>query len=67
MTFSATSAGLLADPHNPADVAEKVIYMLDHPEDALKMGANARKDVLNRFDIDKLINHNISYYKSLLA
>ncbi len=59
--------GLLADPHNPKDVAEKVIYMLDHPEEALNMGANARKDVLNRFDIDKLINHNISHYKSLLA
>ena len=59
--------GLLANPHDPKDVAEKVIYMLDNPNEAKQMGANARKDVLHRFDIDKLINHNISHYKSLLA
>jgi glycosyltransferase involved in cell wall biosynthesis len=58
--------GLLCDPLNPSDIAEKVIYMLKNPEDAFQMGKNARKDVLSRFDTRKIIEQNMDFYKALL-
>lgn len=57
--------GLLADPYAPEDIAEKIIYMLSHKNEALEMGAAARKDILQRFDIEKCIDQNIAFYEKL--
>ncbi|MGJ8666517.1 MAG: glycosyltransferase family 4 protein [Patiriisocius sp.] len=57
--------GLLCDPHNPEDIAAKVIKMLKNKEDAITMGKNAREDVLSRFDIFGLVEKNIKFYQSL--
>lgn len=58
--------GLLCNPHEPADIAEKVIFMLKNKEKAKEMGRNARLDILKRFNLNFLVEKNIEFYKSLL-
>lgn len=58
--------GLLCDPYSPKSIAEKIIYYFDHEEDAITMGQNARQDVVARFNVDKLVDENISFYKSCI-
>ncbi len=58
--------GLLCNPHNPDDIAEKVIWMLQNKEVAQKMGLAAREDVLQRFNIEKLVNENIAFYQNCI-
>lgn len=59
--------GLLCNPHSPEDIAKKVIWMLKHKKEALRMGENARQDVLRRFELNLIIHRNIKFYKSLLV
>ena len=59
--------GLLANPYNPKDIAEKIIFGLKNPDKMQNMGENARKDVLSRFDSDTLIEKNISFYQNCIA
>ena len=47
-------------------IADNIIYMLKHPNEALKMGVKARLDVLNRFNVGTLIDQNIDFYKSVI-
>lgn len=65
-TIKDYETGLLVDPHNPKDIAEKIIWFLEHPEKALEIGKNARKFVLRKFDIDKIALQNKAYFESLL-
>jgi glycosyltransferase involved in cell wall biosynthesis len=57
---------LMCDPLKPDDIAEKVIYMLKHPEEAMKMGARAREFVLQNFSLDIIGKKNIELYQSLM-
>lgn len=57
--------GLLCDPHNPTDIAEKIIWMLENKEEAIKRGKAAREDILKRFDISILIEKNIAFYANI--
>jgi glycosyltransferase involved in cell wall biosynthesis len=43
------ATGLLAPPSDPAAMARCVIWLLDHPEEARRMGAQARQRVLSLF------------------
>lgn len=58
--------GLLCNPLDPSDIAEKIIAMLKNPKEAEQMGINARKDILERFETEKIIYQNIDFYRSLL-
>lgn len=58
--------GLLVNPFDPNDIAEKIKYALLNPEKSLQMGRNAREMIINNFDICKIVLQNIDFYKSLL-
>ena len=58
--------GLLCDPYDPQAIADKIMYMLDHPDEANEMGKSARRDVLERFSIDQLVDENVEFYRSCL-
>ena len=60
------TTGLLCDPLDPSDIAEKVIEMLDHPKEAQAMGKQAREDVLTHFNPERIIGQNIDFYRSLI-
>ena len=49
--------GLLFQAGNIRELARAITYMLMHPEDAEKMGCNARKLVEEKFYIDKVVTH----------
>ena len=58
--------GLLCNPFDPNDIAQKIIYMFENPQEAQQMGSNAREDILKRFNPDKIIEQNIKFYESVL-
>jgi len=57
--------GLLCDPYNPSDIAKQIKWVFKNPEAAKKMGFNARNSVLERFNIDLIVEKNISFYSRI--
>jgi glycosyltransferase involved in cell wall biosynthesis len=58
--------GLLIEPKNPVQIAEKIMWLIDNPKEARRMGENGRKIVEEKFDMRKRIEKIISIYKMLL-
>lgn len=58
--------GLLVDPYSPKDIADKIIHILQNPEGAFSRANEARKDILNRFNPNNIIQQNEDFYKSLI-
>jgi glycosyltransferase involved in cell wall biosynthesis len=46
--------GFLIPPRCPDVLAEKVLWLLDHPETARKMGSLGRQEVENNFGLDRM-------------
>ena len=59
-------SGLIADPRNPEDLAQKICLILDDPALALKLGSAARKRAKEYFDMSVLTRKNIQFYHSIL-
>lgn len=57
--------GLLCDPKDPGDIAEKILWCLNHPNEAQQMGILARQKVLERYDHQVIVKQNINFYKEL--
>ena len=58
--------GLLANPHDPNSIAEKVITLLKDADLRRKMGSAARKVAVERYSLDKLVERNLQYYRRLI-
>ena len=58
--------GLLCNPHQPEDIANKIVYLLSNPELSLQFGKKARTSVLERFEITNLVVQNIAYYRKIV-
>lgn len=57
-------SGLLVDPFNTSELAEKVIYLLNHPTERMQMGARARNRVLTAYNetiIGELMEKNYNF------
>jgi glycosyltransferase involved in cell wall biosynthesis len=61
------STGLLAEPADPTALARAVIWMLDHPEAAAKMGAQGRDRVRSFFGPDVMCAALDTLYCDLLG
>jgi glycosyltransferase involved in cell wall biosynthesis len=59
--------GLLAPPDNPQALAEKIRWLLEHPEDRTKMARNARAKVEQRFTWDNNADSYAALFSRLLA
>ena len=57
--------GLLCDPFDPADIAEKIKYMLQHPQAAAAMGERARRKILANYELENLAAQNLSFFRQL--
>jgi glycosyltransferase involved in cell wall biosynthesis len=53
-------AGVYARPGDPADLAQKVLYLRDHPEVAERYGRNARRLAEQEFSRDELAERALS-------
>ncbi|HUT04557.1 MAG TPA: glycosyltransferase family 4 protein [bacterium] len=59
-------SGLLCDPYDPADIANKILEVLDNPDLAERLGQNARKRVLENFSADIIVQKNIAFYEECI-
>lgn len=58
--------GLLADPHDPEDIAKKIRTQFHFPDKAIEMGKLARKKVITDFNLATIVGKNIEVYAKLL-
>jgi len=59
--------GLLADPSSPADVAEKVMRLLNDRPLSERLGENAKKAVEERFSLKQCVDQTIVFYEDCIA
>ena len=58
--------GLTVDPLEPKDIARAIEYLIEHPEEARKMGENGRKAVLEKYNWEKESKKLLALYQDLL-
>lgn len=61
-----SNCGILVDPTNPKQVADTLIFFLEHPEEARKMGENGRKAVVEKYNWEAESRKLITVYEDLL-
>lgn len=57
--------GLLVEVDNPKDVCDKVIWLINHPQDAQKMRTKALDKVLSYYDISRVVEQHINMFNTL--
>ena len=57
--------GFLVEPANEKQLAEKIKYLLDHPEKWEKMGRNSRKLAEEEFDWSKIADRYLEVYEEV--
>lgn len=57
--------GLLVDPTDPEDIASKILYLFENPEEARKMGRNGRKAVEEKYNWDMMEKRLLEAYRNL--
>ena len=58
--------GLLCNPYDPNDIAEKIIWTLKNEDLVKQISVAARKSVLDRFELTNLVLENLQFYKTIL-
>jgi len=56
--------GLLADFYDVDTLTEHALSLLDHPEEAQRLGEGARQRVLERYELVRCINQLVEYFQS---
>jgi len=57
--------GILIDPTNPEKIADAILYLLEHPEEAKRMGENGRRAVEERYNWGKMEEKLLGVYERL--
>ncbi|NLA31849.1 MAG: glycosyltransferase family 4 protein [Methanomicrobiales archaeon] len=57
--------GILVDPTSPDAIAEAVIYLMEHPEEAQRMGESGQRAVLERYNWGRMEERLLDLYQSL--
>ena len=65
--IAGNDCGLLANPLNPAQIAEAIDHLVTHPEDAERMGRNGRKAVLERYNWPNEEKKLLGFYQRILS
>lgn len=58
--------GFLVPPKDSRAIAEKILYLIENPDKAKKLGFNGRKLVVERFSIEKRIDKLVELYEEVL-
>lgn len=62
-----SGCGILVNPESPAEIAEAVSYLVSHPAEAQRMGANGRASVVHRYNWAVEERKLLEYYGRLMA
>ncbi len=57
--------GFLVPPGDPKALADRILYLLDNPSEARRMGLNGRRLAVERFSIEKRVDGILELYESL--
>jgi len=57
--------GVLVDPTDPGAIAEAIVYLLEHPEEARRMGENGRRAVLERYNWGEMEKRLFGVYQAI--
>jgi glycosyltransferase involved in cell wall biosynthesis len=66
-TIETGKNGFLVEPFNPKKFADKILYLLEHPEKSSEMGLLARKTILERFDWRIVVKDVLRVYNEVLS
>ena len=58
--------GICVNPSNPDEIAQAIIWIKDHPQEAAKMGGNGRKIIENEWNWEKESQKLLDFYNELL-
>ena len=58
--------GFLVPPRDPKALADRILYLLENPSEARRMGLNGRRLAEERFDIEKRVDKIVMLYKELV-
>lgn len=58
--------GICVDPSNVNEIADAIIWLKNHPEEAIAMGKNGRKAVVDEFNWEKESEKLVAFYRELL-
>jgi glycosyltransferase involved in cell wall biosynthesis len=58
--------GWLCDPHNPKDIAEKIVDALGERDNFPQVGKKAREKVMKTFNPTLLIKQNVAFYEKII-
>lgn len=62
----AGETGLLCRARDPADLAEKMVWMIDHPDRRMAMGKAGRRFAEQHFAIEAVVERHLEIYRRLL-
>jgi len=58
--------GILVNPNNTTQISDAIIFLIEHPEEAKKMGMNGMKAVHDKYNWEKQGHKLILFYHSIL-
>jgi len=64
-TINHKETGLLCDVYDPSDIAEKMIWCIENPEQAAQMGERAYKQVKTHYELESIAVKNLDFYSDL--
>lgn len=56
--------GILVHPQNPKEIAEAILYLLDHPQKQKEFGMAIKQTVMSQFSLNKMLRETINIYKN---
>ncbi|MDH7513810.1 MAG: glycosyltransferase family 4 protein [Clostridiales bacterium] len=59
--------GFIVEPRNPTQIAEKIKFLIDHPEIRKKMGEESRRIYLENFTEEKMVERLSHVFYSVLS
>ncbi len=62
-----SQCGLIVDPSRPQEIAAAMEYLIEHPDEARRMGNNGRRAVLEKFNWEKESQQLLRIYDEVLA
>lgn len=64
-TIKEYETGLLCDPFNPKDIAEKIVWVFSNVQQSDEISSKARQSVLEKYSPEVIVQMNIDFFKSI--